>query len=54
MGYEKFKDKKAKLIDFEDMITRIYQITLQFVDYKILMVDEAQDLTDLEWASIEK
>ena len=54
--YESYlKYKKANtLIDFEDMLSRALPDSIVFQSYDTVMVDEAQDLTDLEWAIIDK
>ena len=55
MGTQKsYSVQKQNLIDFEDMLYKAFQTTLSFGDYKMVMVDEVQDLTDLEWAVIKK
>lgn len=47
--------KKANtLIDFEDMLCNALPDSIVFQGYDTVMVDEAQDLTALEWAIIEK
>ena len=51
--YTKFK-KQHNLIDFEDMLHKALDKDIIFPYYEILMVDEVQDLSKLEWAVIEK
>jgi len=51
--YTKFK-KQHNLIDFEDMLHKALHKDIIFPYYEILMVDEVQDLSKLEWAVIEK
>jgi len=42
------------LIDFEDMLYKALDDKVKFGEYKMVMVDEVQDLTDLEWSVIKK
>ena len=51
--YTKFK-KQNNLIDFEDMLFKALHPDIIFPSYKILMVDECQDLSKLEWKVIAK
>jgi len=51
--YTKFKDQN-NLIDFEDMLHKALHPDIIFPSYKILMVDEVQDLSKLEWKVIAK
>jgi len=51
--YTKFK-KQNNLIDFEDMLHKALHPDIIFPPYKILMVDECQDLSRLEWKVIAK
>ena len=51
--YTKFKDQN-NLIDFEDMLHKALHPDIIFPSYKILMVDECQDLSRLEWKVIAK
>tara|TARA_R110002020_G_scaffold257139_1_gene470755 strand:+ start:1631 stop:3337 length:1707 start_codon:yes stop_codon:yes gene_type:complete len=46
--------KQNFLVDFEDMLFKALPNTVKFGEYKMVMVDEVQDLTDLEWAVIKK
>jgi len=46
--------KQNFLVDFEDMLYKALPDNVKFGDYKMVMVDEVQDLTDLEWAVIKK
>jgi DNA helicase-2/ATP-dependent DNA helicase PcrA len=51
--YTKFK-KQKNLIDFEDMLHKALHPDIIFPSYKILMVDECQDLSRLEWKVVAK
>ena len=51
--YTKFKNQN-NLIDFEDMLHKALHPDIIFPPYKILMVDECQDLSRLEWKVIAK
>jgi DNA helicase-2/ATP-dependent DNA helicase PcrA len=51
--YTKFKEQYG-LIDFEDMLHKALHPDIIFPSYKILMVDECQDLSRLEWKVIAK
>ena len=51
--YNKFK-KQHNLIDFEDMLHKALHKDIIFPEYKILMVDEVQDLSLLEWKVVAK
>ena len=51
--YEHFK-KKNNLIDFEDMLHKALHSEITFDYYKLLIVDECQDLSKLEWKVIAK
>ena len=51
--YTKFK-KQNNLIDFEDMLHKALHPDIIFPSYKILIVDEVQDLSRLEWKVIAK
>ena len=42
------------MIDFEDMLEKALAPNIIFPDYKVVMVDEVQDLTPLEWRVIAK
>jgi len=51
--YEHFK-KQNNLIDFEDMLHKALHPDIIFDYYKLLIVDECQDLSRLEWKVIAK
>ena len=51
--YTKFKNQNS-LIDFEDMLYKALHPDIIFPSYKILMVDEVQDLSRLEWKVVAK
>ena len=51
--YEHFK-KQNNLIDFEDMLHKALHPDIIFDYYKLLIVDECQDLSKLEWKVIAK
>ena len=51
--YENFK-KQNNLIDFEDMLHKALHPDIIFDHYKLLIVDECQDLSKLEWKVIAK
>ena len=55
-AYKNFTAYKKQnfLVDFEDMLHKALPDNIKFGDYKMVMVDEVQDLTDLEWAVIKK
>ena len=46
--------KSNIMIDFEDMLEYALAPNIQFPEYKVVIVDEAQDLTPLEWKFIAK
>ena len=52
-NFVKFK-KSNNMIDFEDMLEKALASNIIFPDYKVVMVDEVQDLTPLEWRVIAK
>ena len=52
-NYEKFK-KHYQMIDFDDMLEKSLAKNIEFKPYKIVLVDEAQDLSKLEWQVISK
>ena len=51
--YEHFK-KQNSLIDFEDMLHKALHPDIIFDHYKLLIVDECQDLSKLEWKVVAK
>ena len=51
--YEHFK-KQNNLIDFEDMLHKALHPDIVFDYYKLLIVDECQDLSRLEWKVVAK
>jgi DNA helicase-2/ATP-dependent DNA helicase PcrA len=51
--YENFK-KQNNLIDFEDMLHKALHSDIVFDYYKLLIVDECQDLSKLEWKVVAK
>jgi len=51
--YENFK-KQNSLIDFEDMLHKALHPDINFDYYKLLIVDECQDLSRLEWKVVAK
>ena len=48
-----FKSQNG-MIDFDDMLTKALYSTVEFPNYEIVLVDEAQDLSKLEWEVISK
>lgn len=52
-NYLKFK-KLNNLIDFEDMLEKALVPNIEFPSYEVVMVDEVQDLSKLEWKVISK
>ena len=52
-NYINFK-KVNNLIDFEDMLEKALVPNVQFPEYEVVMVDEVQDLSKLEWKVISK
>lgn len=52
VSYEKWK-KSFGVVDFNDMLTRYLAVNIDF-PYEELFVDEAQDLSPLQWRVIEK
>jgi superfamily I DNA/RNA helicase len=52
-NYLKFK-KVNNLIDFEDMLEKALVPNIEFPSYEVVMVDEVQDLSKLEWKVISK
>ena len=48
-----FKDAN-NMIDFEDMLEYALKPNIHFPEYKVVILDEAQDLTSLEWKIIAK
>ena len=50
-NYEKFKDEKGQL-DFTDMIT--FCLNKDLTEYDYVIIDEAQDLTPLQWKLVNK
>ena len=51
-SYDKWKESFG-IVDFNDMLTQYLDVTLDF-PYRELFVDEAQDLSPLQWKVIEK
>jgi superfamily I DNA/RNA helicase len=51
--YKEFK-KKYNLMDFTDMLAATLKQEVKFPKYKIVFVDECQDLNPLMWAVIDK
>ena len=49
----KFKSQNG-FVDFDDMLLRALQPTIEFPSYKLVLVDEVQDLSFLEWQVISK
>jgi DNA helicase-2/ATP-dependent DNA helicase PcrA len=52
-SYISFK-KNNNMVDFEDMLEKALVDSINFPEYKVVMVDEVQDLTPLEWKVISK
>mgnify|MGYP003665205902 FL=1 len=52
-NYIKFKEQN-RVIDFEDMLEKALKPDIEFPSYEVVMVDEAQDLSKLEWKVISK
>ncbi|RPJ12104.1 MAG: hypothetical protein EHM36_00075 [Deltaproteobacteria bacterium] len=52
-AYESWKSIDG-LLDFVDMLERILTSSVQLPDWKYAFVDEAQDLSPLQWAVVEK
>jgi len=52
-NYTNFK-KHNNMIDFEDMLEEVLVDNITFPEYKVVMIDEVQDLTPLEWKVISK
>ena len=52
-NFTKFKDH-YQMIDFDDMLERSLAKNIEFKPYKLVLVDEAQDLSKLEWQVISK
>jgi superfamily I DNA/RNA helicase len=52
-NYEKFKNH-YQMIDFDDMLEKSLVKNIEFKPYKLVLVDEAQDLSKLEWQVISK
>ena len=50
---EKFKSQNG-FIDFDDMLLKALYPTIEFPSYKLVLVDEVQDLSKLEWQVISK
>jgi superfamily I DNA/RNA helicase len=46
--------KRNNMIDFEDMLEYALAPNVHFREYKVVILDEAQDLTPLEWKFIAK
>ena len=49
----RFKDANG-FVDFDDMLLKALQPTIDFPNYKVVLVDEVQDLSRLEWQVISK
>lgn len=52
-NFKKFKDH-YQMIDFDDMLEKTLVKNIEFKPYKLVLVDEAQDLSKLEWQVISK
>lgn len=52
-NFKKFKDY-YQMIDFDDMLEKTLVKNIEFKPYKLVLVDEAQDLSKLEWQVISK
>lgn len=52
-NFKKFKDH-YQMIDFNDMLEKTLVKNIEFKPYKLVLVDEAQDLSKLEWQVISK
>jgi len=52
-NFTKFKDH-YQMIDFDDMLEKALAKNIEFKPYKLVLVDEAQDLSKLEWQVISK
>jgi len=52
-NFKKFKDY-YQMIDFDDMLEKTLIKNIEFKPYKLVLVDEAQDLSKLEWQVISK
>jgi len=50
---QKFKSQTG-VIDFDDMLLKALYPTVEFPSYKLVLVDEVQDLSKLEWQVISK
>jgi DNA helicase-2/ATP-dependent DNA helicase PcrA len=50
---QKFKSQTG-VIDFDDMLLKALYPTIEFQSYKLVLVDEVQDLSKLEWQVISK
>ncbi len=50
---QKFKSQTG-VIDFDDMLLKALYPTVEFQPYKLVLVDEVQDLSKLEWQVISK
>jgi len=50
---QKFKSQTG-VIDFDDMLLKALYPTVEFPSYKLVLVDEVQDLSRLEWQVISK
>ena len=50
---KKFKSQTG-VIDFDDMLLKALYPTVEFPSYKLVLVDEVQDLSKLEWQVISK
>ena len=49
----KFKNDNG-FVDFDDMLLKALKPTIEFPSYKVVLVDEVQDLSRLEWQVISK
>jgi len=52
-NFKNFKDH-YNMIDFDDMLEKSLAKNIEFKSYKLVLVDEAQDLSKLEWQIISK
>ena len=52
-NFKNFKDH-YRMIDFDDMLEKSLAKNIEFKPYKLVLVDEAQDLSKLEWQVISK
>ena len=52
-NFKNFKDH-YRMIDFDDMLEKALAKNIEFKPYKLVLVDESQDLSKLEWQVISK